>query len=81
MKKYQVIGGHCCNAYYYSFCGESDTLRGAMQIAKRAAKYSVNTPEIYRDHQVNPENHLPIQNAQYAAFWNGYEWVKHWEEM
>lgn len=48
MKRYQVIGGQ----YHYVYYGESDTLRGAKQIASRHAEYWDNwqgwhKPEIF----------------------------------
>lgn len=48
MKKYQVIGGECVHVWY----GESDTLRGAKNIATRNREYWSNwqgwrTPKVY----------------------------------
>lgn len=87
MKKYQVVGGQ----YYRINYGESDTLKGAMAIARKHEEYWDNhggwhVPQIYRSEDCEPvtlENGntmiLPKMWAFAAAVFSYMEgkWVKY----
>lgn len=86
MKKYQVIGGQ------YRFCryGESDSLRGAKQIAAKHGEYWDNwqgwhRPKIYlsadcmmvEPTEFNYSGIVPTPEAIPAAVWDGKTWVNY----